>query len=108
MEPPWKAYNIMQKMDYPYEASTISLSFAHDTLVITLKGLASLSWDLGSFLQHIFHSMKDPSIAAFWLFTMPKIIGGIEYDDEVKQKIWWQYKVCVVGLVFLYWISNDL
>ncbi|KAK3028413.1 hypothetical protein RJ639_039623 [Escallonia herrerae] len=60
MEPPWKAYNIMRKMDYPYE--------------------------------HIVHSMKDPSIAAFWLITMPQIMGGFEYDDEVKQKIWWQYK----------------
>lgn len=24
---------------------------------------------------------------------MPQIMGGFEYDDEVKQKIWWQYKV---------------
>ncbi|KAL8505820.1 hypothetical protein ACS0TY_016880 [Phlomoides rotata] len=60
MEPPWKAYNIMRKMDYPYE--------------------------------HIVHSMKDPSIAAFWLITLPQIVGGIEYDDDVKQKIWWEYK----------------
>ncbi|KAL3508687.1 hypothetical protein ACH5RR_028088 [Cinchona calisaya] len=60
MEPPWKAYNIMRKMDYPYE--------------------------------HIVHSMKDPSIAAFWLITLPQIVGGFEYDDDVKQKIWWQYK----------------
>lgn len=60
MEPPWKAYNIMRKMDYPYE--------------------------------HIIESMKDPSIAAFWLITMPQILGGFEYDDEVKKKIWWQYK----------------
>ncbi|KAI3466102.1 hypothetical protein Pfo_022765 [Paulownia fortunei] len=60
MEPPWKAYNILRKMDYPYE--------------------------------HIVHSMKDPSIAAFWLITLPQIVGGIDYDDDVKQKIWWQYK----------------
>ncbi|WOH00228.1 hypothetical protein DCAR_0519586 [Daucus carota subsp. sativus] len=60
MEPPWKAYDIMRKMDYPYE--------------------------------HIVHSMKDPSIAAFWLITMPQIMGGFNYDDDVKQKIWWQYK----------------
>ncbi|KAK6154352.1 hypothetical protein DH2020_008600 [Rehmannia glutinosa] len=60
MEPPWKAYNILRKMDYPYE--------------------------------HIAHSMKDPSIAAFWLITLPQIVGGIDYDDDVKQKIWWQYK----------------
>lgn len=44
--------------------------------------------------QHIVHSMKDPSIAAFWLVTMPQIMGGFDYDDDVKQKIWWQYKVC--------------
>ncbi|KAL4573277.1 hypothetical protein LXL04_020077 [Taraxacum kok-saghyz] len=42
IEPPWKAYNIMKKMDYPYE--------------------------------HIIDSMKDPSIAAFWLITMPQIM----------------------------------
>ncbi|KDP45889.1 hypothetical protein JCGZ_15333 [Jatropha curcas] len=60
MEPPWKAYNIMRKMDYPYE--------------------------------HIVESMKDPSIAAFWLFSLPQIVGGFNYDDDVKQKIWWQYK----------------
>ncbi|KAF5730683.1 hypothetical protein HS088_TW19G00276 [Tripterygium wilfordii] len=60
MEPPWTAYNIMKKMDYPYE--------------------------------HIVDSMRDPSIAAFWLFTLPQIVGGFNYDDDVKQKIWWQYQ----------------
>ncbi|GAV72311.1 hypothetical protein CFOL_v3_15799 [Cephalotus follicularis] len=60
MEPPWKAYNVLRKMDYPYE--------------------------------HIVHSMKDPSIAAFWLFTLPEIVGGFNYDEDVKKKIWWQYK----------------
>jgi hypothetical protein len=42
--------------------------------------------------EHIVHSMKDPSIAAFWLISMPQIIGGFNFDDDVKQKIWWQYK----------------
>ncbi|KAL2986554.1 hypothetical protein AAZX31_12G213700 [Glycine max] len=60
MEPPWQAYNVLKKIDYPYE--------------------------------HILHSMKDPSIAAFWLITFPQIMGGFTYDDDVKQKIWWQYK----------------
>ncbi|XP_030929677.1 uncharacterized protein LOC115955619 isoform X2 [Quercus lobata] len=60
MEPPWKAYNVLKRMDYPYE--------------------------------HIVHSMRDPSIAAFWLITLPQIVGGFDYDDDVKQKIWWQYK----------------
>ncbi|XP_008794135.2 uncharacterized protein LOC103710253 [Phoenix dactylifera] len=60
MEPPWKAYNVMRKMDYPYE--------------------------------NIVHSMRDPKIAAFWLITMPQVLGGFNYDDDVKQKIWWAYK----------------
>lgn len=60
MEPPWTAYNIMKKMDYPYE--------------------------------HIVDSMKDPSIAAFWLLTMPQMVSGFTFEDDVKQKIWWQYK----------------
>ena len=37
--------------------------------------------------------MRDPSIAAFWLFSFPEIMGGFNYDGDVKQKIWWQYKV---------------
>lgn len=44
-------------------------------------------------LQHIVDSMKNPSIAEFWLITLPQVVGGFEYDDEVKRKIWWQYKV---------------
>lgn len=43
--------------------------------------------------QHIVHSMKDPSIANFWLITLPQIVGGFEYDEDVKKKIWWQYEV---------------
>ncbi|KAM2961232.1 hypothetical protein FF1_030831 [Malus domestica] len=41
---------------------------------------------------HLVHSMKDPSIAAFWLFTLPQVVGGFDFDDDVKKKIWWQYK----------------
>ncbi|KAJ8755077.1 hypothetical protein K2173_016707 [Erythroxylum novogranatense] len=59
MEPPWKAINVLKKMDYPYE--------------------------------HIVDSMRDPSIAAFWLFSLPQIVG-LDYDDDVRQKIWWQYR----------------
>ncbi|KAF6166839.1 hypothetical protein GIB67_026618 [Kingdonia uniflora] len=69
MEPPWKTYNVLRRMDYPYEAS-------FPTPVV----------------YHTVHSMKDRSIAAFWLITMPQILGGFSYDDDVKQKIWWQYK----------------
>ncbi|KAL4022405.1 hypothetical protein IC575_016137 [Cucumis melo] len=60
MEPPWKAYNVLRKMEYPYE--------------------------------HLVQSMKDPSIATFWLITFPQIVGGFNFDDDIKQKIWWQYK----------------
>ncbi|KAJ0103045.1 hypothetical protein Patl1_04691 [Pistacia atlantica] len=80
MEPPWKAYNVLRKMDYPYE--------------------------------HIVHSMKDPSIAAFWLMTLPQVVGGFDYDDDIKQKIWWQYKVpdsfCFLTLVldFIYFVES--
>ncbi|CAK7327782.1 unnamed protein product [Dovyalis caffra] len=42
--------------------------------------------------DHIVDSMRDPSIAAFWLFSFPEIMGGFNYDGDVKQKIWWQYK----------------
>lgn len=61
MLPPWRAYTILCKMDYPYE--------------------------------HTIDGMKDPSIAAFWLITLPQIVGGVDFDDDDKQKIWWQYKV---------------
>ncbi|WJX68431.1 hypothetical protein P8452_52799 [Trifolium repens] len=60
MEPPWQAYSVMEKMDYPYE--------------------------------HIRHSMKDPSIAAFWLITFPQIMYGYNYDDNAKQTVWSEYK----------------
>ncbi|TQD78689.1 hypothetical protein C1H46_035740 [Malus baccata] len=42
--------------------------------------------------DHIVHGMKDPSIAAFWLFTLPQVAGGFDFDDDIKKKIWWQYK----------------
>ncbi|ERN20478.1 uncharacterized protein LOC18448894 [Amborella trichopoda] len=60
MEPPWKAYNVFRKMEYPYE--------------------------------HIADSMRDPNIAAFWLISMPEIMGGFTFDDDAKKKIWWAYK----------------
>lgn len=37
--------------------------------------------------------MKDPSIANFWLITLPQIVGGFDYDEDVKKKIWLQYEV---------------
>ncbi|XP_031474766.1 uncharacterized protein LOC116246974 isoform X1 [Nymphaea colorata] len=60
MEPPWKAYNIMKKMEFPYE--------------------------------NIINSMRNPKFAEFWLISMPEIVGGFTYDDDVKKKIWWEYK----------------
>ncbi|CAN0920265.1 hypothetical protein LINGRAHAP2_LOCUS31939 [Linum grandiflorum] len=69
MDPPWKAYNVLSKMTYPYEASIDSIA-----------------------TSHIRESMRDPSIAAFWLFTFPQVVGGLNHDDDVKKKIWWQYK----------------
>ncbi|RXH83174.1 hypothetical protein DVH24_003672 [Malus domestica] len=80
MEPPWKAYNVLRKMDYPYEAS---INFCPMPHAITFSG--------NIFILTI-HGMKDPSIAAFWLFTLPQVAGGFDFDDDIKKKIWWQYK----------------
>ncbi|KAJ1403446.1 hypothetical protein SESBI_27287 [Sesbania bispinosa] len=55
MEPPWQAYNVMKKMDYPYE---------HE------------------------RSQYCCILADY----LPQIMGGFTYDDDVKQKIWLQYK----------------
>lgn len=38
-------------------------------------------------------SMKDPKIANFWLITMPQVLGGVNFDEDEKKKIWWRYKV---------------
>ncbi|KAB5521427.1 hypothetical protein DKX38_025746 [Salix brachista] len=78
MEPPWQAYNVLRKMEYPYEARRI--------LIMIYKQLRTF------IVFHIVDSMRDPSIAAFWLFSFPEIMGGFNYDGDVKQKIWWQYK----------------
>ncbi|CAN1828667.1 hypothetical protein LINPERHAP1_LOCUS32303 [Linum perenne] len=70
MDPPWKAHNLLSKMDYPYEASI----------------------NFYCYISHIREGMKDPSIAAFWLFTFPRVVGGLNHEDDVKKKIWLQYK----------------
>ncbi|TQE04926.1 hypothetical protein C1H46_009397 [Malus baccata] len=86
MEPPWKAYNVLRKMDYPYEAI-----FPNPTNEAPDEhNMNSCIFNIGD--THIVHSMKDPSIAAFWLFTLPQVVGGFDFDDDVKKKIWWQYK----------------
>nr|KAJ0211320.1 hypothetical protein LSAT_V11C400223070 [Lactuca sativa] len=35
--------------------------------------------------QHIIDSMKVPSIVAFWLITIPQIMGGFKYGDEFRK-----------------------
>ncbi|KAJ4782095.1 Embryo defective 2737 [Rhynchospora pubera] len=42
--------------------------------------------------EEIRESMKDPKVAEFWLITLPQIVGGFKYDEDVKNKIWWVYK----------------
>jgi len=32
MEPPWQAYNVLKKMDYPYEVSVISSKIKFDSI----------------------------------------------------------------------------
>ncbi|GJS06221.1 hypothetical protein Tco_0363017 [Tanacetum coccineum] len=106
IEPPWKAYNIMKKMNYPYEAITLSkyklvlnvASLESDLEEMESTAIKALKYynntrhiivyyeDLIKKPYHIIDSMKDPSIAAFWLITMPQIIGGFEYDDEENMR----------------------
>ncbi|RVW21912.1 hypothetical protein CK203_101030 [Vitis vinifera] len=63
MEPPWTAYNILRKMHYPYEASSCPS------------------------LRH-----ERPQHCCILVTYNASDCGGFNYDDEVKQKIWWQYK----------------
>lgn len=108
MEPPWKAYNVMRKMDYPYEVSISSsigylyyLEHFYDALTLKLDMLLpNIMLLVLQLFQHIVDSMKDPSIAAFWLFTLPQIMGGFDYDDDVKKRIWWQYQVILLSTGF--------
>ncbi|CAB4277501.1 unnamed protein product [Prunus armeniaca] len=92
MEPPWKAYNVLRKMDYPYEASTNSCPVPSEFCCFDKLSGCSGKHSFDQRNWHIVHSMKDPSIAAFWLFTLPQVAGGFDFDDDVKKKIWWQYK----------------
>lgn len=88
MEPPWKAYNVLRKMDYPYEVSTKNSVYRPNSLLYVPPHMSPFFT-----FQHIVHSMKDPSIANFWLITLPQIVGGFDYDEDVKKKIWLQYEV---------------
>ena len=74
----------MKKTKNPYEVNVNydSTPF-HLVTIISLQNFKTFVF----VFQHIIDSMKDPSIVAFWLITMPQIMGGFKYDDEVKHKI---------------------
>lgn len=36
MEPPWQAYNVLEKMDYPYEVSVISKFYPNSIRAIAI------------------------------------------------------------------------
>lgn len=42
--------------------------------------------------ERILESMKDPTVAAFWLIARPELEGGIKFDEDVIQKLGWQYR----------------
>lgn len=104
-------------MDYPYEASIssfISYLYYLEHFYNALTFVSKLDMLLPNIMllvlqlfQHIVHSMKDPSIAAFWLFTLPQIMGGFDYDDDVKKKIWWQYQVILLSTGFFSYRIHD-
>jgi hypothetical protein len=37
--------------------------------------------------------MANPDLARWMMFEKPAIESGIEYDEDVKEKMWWDYKV---------------
>ncbi|KAH8966952.1 hypothetical protein BDL97_03G053500 [Sphagnum fallax] len=37
-------------------------------------------------------SMADPATAAWLMFGKPELENGIQIDDELKKKLWWNYK----------------
>lgn len=41
MEPPWKAYNVLRKMDYPYEASIMSSCDNISRFLLAIQDLGS-------------------------------------------------------------------
>lgn len=45
--------------------------------------------------EHIVESMKDPTVAAFWLIARPELEGGIKFDEDMIQKLGWQYRECM-------------
>jgi len=47
MEPPWKAYNVLKKMDYPYEVSTTKSIYQPNSLLCLLH--------LYRLMSHIFY-----------------------------------------------------
>lgn len=98
----FRKISLFSLFDYVRQNSCLILSYwpSPEWLSKAEKRQFVLMWATLPFsLQNILNSMKDPKIAAFWLLTMPQVVGGFNYDDEVKQKIWWAYKVR--GLRFL-------
>ena len=37
--------------------------------------------------------MENPDLARWLMFEKPAIESGVEYDEDVKEKMWWEYKV---------------
>jgi len=44
-------------------------------------------------VQIIQQSMADPATAAWLMFGKPELENDIQIDDELKKKLWWNYKV---------------
>jgi len=44
--------------------------------------------------------MANPELAKWMMFEKPAIESGVEYDDDVKEKMWWEYQV---GYLSYFW-----
>lgn len=71
-------------------------------LSVSMDDLAGVPWKTWDVLrktdypcEHILESMEDPIVAAFWLLARPELEAGIKFDEDVKQKLGWQYRECM-------------
>ncbi|GFQ04655.1 hypothetical protein PHJA_002609500 [Phtheirospermum japonicum] len=94
----------------PFLELPLARSSVHDLIYKSQRVLLeeSFGWEIqqNSAANRIYFDEDDEHVGTFdegalfqlQLITFPQIMGGIDYDDDVKQKIRWQYKLPFVFL----------
>lgn len=47
-------------------------------------------------MQTVPKSITDPDTAAWWMFGRVELERGVQFDEDVKQKMMWQWAVCIL------------